>query len=166
MRKGLRRGLERHGRDGGPIVLDPRLHPAVERDSADLDATPSGRPLDRVLEQVADHAPHLQLIDLDRRQVIRNLDRDLVLAQLGPQLAHCSADYVGQAVRLPLQLDAGLESRKRKKVANHPVQPGGLAIHVGEQLPLFVREPGLRRCECGETGTQRCDRALQLVRQR
>ena len=89
---------------------------------------------------------------------------ELMVAGVPAQLVNCRPDKVGKAVWFALQFDARLQSGQGEHVADHPVEPGGLAVHVGHELALHGLEAGAWSGQRGEAGTQRGDRALQLVR--
>lgn len=85
--KGLEDPLQVHRCNRRAVVLDPCLQERLACNSADRNGPCRRRPLDSILEQVGENAPNLQLVHLDRWQVIGELDCHLVSVEVRPQLA-------------------------------------------------------------------------------
>src|ERR1700694_5052188 len=158
--KGVEHPIQINGRDRRPIVLDPGLEHALACSGADRDSAIGWRPLQSVLKQVRQHAANLQLVNLDWRQVLSEVDGDLVAFQVCPQLAHGGSDQIREPMWFLVELHPGLQARQREHVADEVIEPRSLAVEVVQKLLLLGTQARLWGDQGCEPGAQRCNWAL------
>jgi hypothetical protein len=117
-------------------------HLEPEPVAAYLDA--AGRELERVLDQVREHPLDLGGVDLDRRQVVLELDVDAVGA--GEPVERLSDELVHRPELGTRCRGARLEARQVEQVRDEALQPPALEPDRLEQagsVVLVEREPGV-----------------------
>ena len=104
--------------------------------AGDVDDRALRRDAQRVLEDVRQHTANLAGVDLHRRQVVRQFDRDPIV---GRSLLQCEPDQILDRPELSPRLrGAGLQPREVEKVADETVEAGRLQADRLDQLGAVV----------------------------
>ena len=144
---------------------------------------PDGRALGRVfggiVEQVEQHLLEEHRVDVDHRQVVREVDGDVVAGEHPAGALQGAADDLGEIVRGPVRGDgAGLEPGHVEQIGDEAIQPLGFGEDGGEEVgagflvqvvgevaqrPGRPDDGGERRAQVvGDRGEQRLAQAVGL----